>query len=86
MRRGPITKGRLPRIGSLGPSRGFPMVPMVRVNLDALLTIILVVLRLSGAIGWSWWWVLSPLWIQAAVVLVLVGAAVMLGKWPPMGR
>jgi len=38
------------------------------------LTIAFIVLRLLGVIGWSWWWVLSPLWISAglgAIVLIV---------------
>ena len=39
-----------------------------------LLTIIFIVLKLLGKITWSWWWVLSPLWISAGLVfLVLLG-------------
>lgn len=30
-----------------------------------------IVLKLTGVIDWSWWWVLSPLWIP--IVLMLVG-------------
>jgi len=30
-----------------------------------------VVLKFAGTIAWSWWWVLSPLWIPAAVVAVV---------------
>lgn len=36
------------------------------------LTLIFVVLKLTGLINWSWLWVLSPLWIGFAVVLVLM--------------
>jgi hypothetical protein len=35
-----------------------------------LLTICFVVLKLIGAIAWSWLWVLSPLWCPLSVVLV----------------
>jgi len=34
-----------------------------------LLTIAFIVLKLLNKIDWSWWWVLSPLWI---VLLLLV--------------
>lgn len=34
-----------------------------------LLTIVFITLKLTGYIAWSWWWVLSPLWIPLAVVL-----------------
>ena len=33
-----------------------------------------VVLKLVGVIDWSWWWVLSPIWIMLAIaVLVFAG-------------
>ncbi|GAA0586323.1 hypothetical protein ACFQH5_20485 [Halomonas salifodinae] len=35
-----------------------------------LLTIVFVALKLTGYIGWSWWWVLAPLWAPALLVLV----------------
>ncbi len=35
-----------------------------------------IVLKLTGVIGWSWWWVLSPLWISG--ILFVVGLFVML--------
>lgn len=39
----------------------------------SVLTIVFVVLKLTHNIDWSWWWVLSPLWISAGfVVAVLV--------------
>ena len=30
-----------------------------------------IVLKLVGVIDWSWWWVLSPFWIFAALVLLI---------------
>lgn len=33
-----------------------------------LLTIAFIVLKLCNVITWSWWWVLSPLWIPLAIV------------------
>ncbi len=40
-----------------------------------LLTVAFIVLKLTHVINWSWWWVLSPLWISLAVA-VLVGGIV----------
>lgn len=43
-----------------------------------LLTILFIALKLFGVTSvatWSWWWVLSPLWISTIVVLVLLGIA-----------
>ena len=35
-----------------------------------LLTILFIGLKLTGHITWSWWWVLSPLWITTSLVIV----------------
>ena len=37
-----------------------------------LLAIVFITLKLTGVIAWSWWWVLSPLWIPLALVLSVV--------------
>jgi hypothetical protein len=37
-----------------------------------LLTIAFVVLKLCHVIEWSWLWVLSPLWIPLAIVIVII--------------
>ena len=33
-----------------------------------LLTVLFIGLKLTGYIGWSWWWVLAPIWGPVAVV------------------
>jgi hypothetical protein len=33
------------------------------------LFIVFLVLKLTGNIDWSWWWVTSPLWIPIALIL-----------------
>jgi len=43
-----------------------------------------VALKLAGAIAWSWWWVLSPLWICSVPLAVVTGGLVTLwclGRW-----
>lgn len=40
------------------------------------LTILFIGLKLTNHIAWSWWWVLSPLWISAIVLIVVFGAIV----------
>ena len=47
------------------------------VGFAGLLTIAFIVLKLTGVIGWSWWWVLSPLWISLALVTLVVIAAIL---------
>ncbi len=37
-----------------------------------ILTLIFVILKLTGFINWSWGWVLSPIWITLALILVLI--------------
>lgn len=37
-----------------------------------LLTLVFIALKLTGSIGWSWWWVLSPIWISWGVTLFVV--------------
>lgn len=37
----------------------------------SLLTIALIVLKLCNVISWAWVWVLAPLWISAAITIVL---------------
>lgn len=44
------------------------------IGFAGLLTIAFVVLKLCHVIDWSWWWVLSPVWISLGLaVLILVG-------------
>ena len=40
------------------------------IGFTGLLTIVFVILKLLGKIDWSWWWVLSPLWISFLLVMV----------------
>jgi uncharacterized protein (DUF983 family) len=41
-------------------------------NLTGVLLILFIVLKLTHNIDWSWWWVLSPLWIPVAIVMALM--------------
>lgn len=45
------------------------------IGLIVLLAIIFIVLKLTGAIRWSWWWVLSPFWIPAGFVATVLIAS-----------
>ena len=48
---------------------------MITINLSSfttLLTILFIGLKLGNVIDWSWWWVLSPIWIPLAVLLIVV--------------
>ncbi len=39
-----------------------------------LLTIVFIVLKLTGVIAWSWVWVLAPLWIDLLLIVVAIVA------------
>ena len=39
---------------------------------EEVLALIFITLKLTGIINWSWWWVLSPLWIGFIIVIVLI--------------
>ena len=36
-----------------------------------LLTIAFIVLKLTGVIAWSWFWILSPMWMLPATLIIL---------------
>lgn len=41
------------------------------IGFAGLLTIVFIILKLCGVIAWSWWWVLSPLWISEILWTIL---------------
>ena len=47
------------------------------IGFTTLLLLVFIILKLCKVIEWSWWWVLSPLWISLLLILVvLAGIAV----------
>lgn len=42
------------------------------IGFAGLLTIVFIVLKLCKIINWSWVWVLSPIWISAALVVLIL--------------
>jgi len=48
------------------------------IGFAGLLTIVFITLKLTGVIAWSWWWVLSPIWISFALLIGII-AVVLLG-------
>lgn len=43
------------------------------------LLIAFIVLKLCGVIAWSWWWVLSPIWLPFVAVIVFLIAVAIIG-------
>jgi len=57
------------------------------VGFCGLLAIVFIVLKLTGHIAWSWWWVLSPLWTPFAVFVgFLVVSFVLAFLWAIVKR
>lgn len=50
------------------------------VGFTGLLTIVFIVLKLLGFITWSWVWVLSPIWIEAIIVVLLLTVLIILDR------
>jgi hypothetical protein len=42
------------------------------IGCGGVLFLIFLVLKLTGLINWSWWWVTSPLWIGAIFIVSLI--------------
>jgi len=42
------------------------------IGFTGLLTILFIALKLTGVITWSWWWVLAPIWLGFALVVIIL--------------
>ena len=51
------------------------------IGFTGLLTIVFIILKLCGIIAWSWWWVLSPLWISEILWTIFVVVVLLVGGW-----
>lgn len=47
------------------------------IGLGVILFVVFLVLKLTGVIDWSWWWVTAPLWAGLAVGIVIIGVLVL---------
>lgn len=43
------------------------------IGFSGLLAILFIALKLTHVIDWKWVWVLSPIWITASLVVVILG-------------
>ena len=48
------------------------------VGFVGLLTIAFIVLKLTNYIDWSWWWVLSPVWIGVGIFVIALCVALVI--------
>ena len=42
------------------------------IGMPAILFLIFLVLKLTGYIDWSWWWVTAPMWAGVILFLIVV--------------
>jgi hypothetical protein len=42
------------------------------ISFTGALTILFIGLKLTNVITWSWWWVLSPIWISLSIALFIL--------------
>ena len=45
------------------------------IGFTGLLTVLFVGLKLTNVITWSWWWVLSPIWISFLLLIIILSIA-----------
>ena len=58
-------------------------IDMQGIGFVGILAIVFIVLKLTDVIAWSWWWVISPLWIPVAIGLAFIaigGALALFGR------
>lgn len=41
-------------------------------SIGFMLFLTFMILKLTEVIDWSWWWVLSPIWIPVAIFILIV--------------
>ena len=46
----------------------------------ATIFVVFLILKLTGVIAWSWWWVTSPIWISLIIVAVMIIIIAMFNK------
>lgn len=47
----------------------------MQIGLGTLLFVVFLILKLTGYIAWSWFWVTSPLWISFLLIFLIIGVA-----------
>jgi ABC-type antimicrobial peptide transport system permease subunit len=52
------------------------------IGFGTVLFLVFLVLKLTDNIDWSWWWVISPLWIPIALIIAIggIGALILISR------
>jgi hypothetical protein len=48
------------------------------ISFTGALTVLFIGLKLTNVITWSWWWVLSPIWISLLLAVVILTIAIVI--------
>jgi hypothetical protein len=48
-------------------------------SFTSLLTVLFIGLKLTNYIDWSWWWVISPIWLPWALIFGVMGVMLLIG-------
>ena len=51
------------------------------IGICGLLGVAFIVLKLTGVINWSWWWVTAPFWGGFAIGLIILAGILILAVW-----
>ena len=51
----------------------------MQIGFPGLLALIFITLKLTDYIDWSWWWVLSPIWLPLTIVMVVASFILAMG-------
>ncbi len=54
-------------------------VTAINSSILTILFVVFLVLKLTGNIDWSWWWVTSPLWLPLAMLIGFVALVITIG-------
>jgi len=63
-----------------------PNITYINSSILTILFVVFVTLKLTGNIDWSWWWVISPLWLPIAILLVVMNMLLIVGAIMLWGR
>jgi len=44
----------------------------MKVGFLSLLTLLFIALKLTGVLAWSWLWILSPIWLGFAALIIVI--------------
>jgi hypothetical protein len=56
-----------------------PNLSFVNSNILMTMFVVFLILKLTGNIDWSWWWVTSPLWLPLVILFAIINVLLIAG-------